>query len=378
MTLRARAVVLLAAVLSASLLAGVPSSALDPNDPSLDPEKGTLDGSPVANLPPYIKQVLPTGMRPEWSPDGKALLYLDAPLGNVWRLDLRTSRRTNLTGRFKSFGFLRAYSLHSGDILLCGPDRVPSNAGTPEAGRFDGKLFVLRKPFTRSPVPLGRPCWEGLAVSRRSDRIAWNESTIDFTQPNQEFVVGKSEIWMGDITKGKNGAPRLTSVRRVATRQDFDSKLAPIEVQDFRGPGEKELLLTAYGTLTGEVYGINLTTGATTNYTGYSPFYEEAEGTARSGVFDVVERDLMVNPIPGALDLWALALDGSATYRRLTHFNRYKGYGASNPVVSPDDRLLAFQLSVSEGAEGQGQGLFVLDLAKALSATATVPAGARP
>lgn len=367
MITRMRAVALTAAVLTASLLAGTPSSAFDPNDPSLEPEKGTAEGSPMADLPSYVKRVLPTGMRPDWSPDGRSLLYTDAPLGNVWRLDLRTHKRVNLTGRFPHHGYLRAYYLHSGDVLLCGPDKPPRNADSPEAGRFDGKLFVLQQPYTRKPVPLGRPCWEGQAVSRRSDRIAWNESTIDFTSPDQEFVVGKSEIWTGDIVKDRRGTPRLTHVRLAATREDVGVKIAPIEVQDFRGPDESELLLTAYGALTGEVYGYDLRTGTATDYSGHSPFYEEAEGAAHSGTFDVVERDLMVNPIPGTLDLWHLALDGSAGFQRLTHFNRHKGYGASNPVVSPDDRLIAFQLSVSEGAEGEGAGIFVLDIAKALA-----------
>jgi len=76
----------------------------------------------------------------------------------------------------------------------------------------------------------------------------------------------------------------------------------------------------------------------------------------------LVERDLMVNPIPGALDFWRLTLDRPRTWQRLTHFNRYRGYGASNPVVSPDGQRVAFQLSLADGAEGEGAGLFVLDL----------------
>ena len=358
--------VLCALAVALSLLPSAPGAAFDPEDPSLDPDKNTLEGSPVDHLPSHIKQVLPTGMRPDWSPDGKALLYTDAPLGDVWRLDLRTGKKRNLTGRFDTFGFLRAHHLANGDLVLCGPDQKPSNAGEPEEGRFDGKLFVLPKPYRKSRlVPLGRPCWEGLAVSRLRNRIAWNESDIDFTSPDQRFLVGKSEIWMGDITKNRKGVPRLTQVRRVATRQDFTPPLAPIEVQDFRGPTENELILTGYGVLTGEVLGIDVRTRQTTNYTGYSPFYEEAEGVARDGTFVIVERDLMVNPIPGALDLWRLDLDGSGALQRLTHFNRYKGYGASNPVISPNNRFMAFQLSVAEGAEGQGEGLFVLDLSRA-------------
>ena len=352
-----------ALALLAPLLWAGPGTA-DPTDVSLDPEKNTLAGSPADHLPPYVHRVLGSGMRPDWSPSGRALLYLDAPLGDVWRLNLKTGRRTNLTGRLGAHGFLRAHYLPSGDIVLCGPDHEVVAEGEDEPGRFDGRLWVLPKPYTKLTL-LGRSCWEGLAISRKADRLAWNESTIDFTNPNEQFIAGKSQIWTGDITRGPKGRPRLTKVRKVADRSDFDTAIAPIEVQDFRGPKEDELILTAYGALTGEVYGIDLRTGTTTNYTGYSPFYEEAEGVARSGRYVVVERDLMVNPIPGTLDLWALALDGSATFQRLTHFNRYTGYGASNPVVSPNDKKLAFQLSVADGAEGEGAGIYVLDIARA-------------
>jgi hypothetical protein len=360
---RLGAILALALVLPA-LWAG-PSSA-DPTDVSLDPQKNTLSGSPADHLPPYVRKVLGHGMRPDWSPDGRRLLYLDAPLGDVWRLDLRTGRKRNLTGSLHAHGFLRAHHLPSGDLVLCGPDHEVDRGGE-EPGRFESRLWLLPRPYTKLTL-LGPSCWEGIAVSRRTDRIAWNESTIDFTHPDQEFVAGRSEIWTGDITRGRRGKPRLTKVERVATRADFDTRVAPIEVQDFRGPAEDELLLTAYGVLTGEVYGLDLRTGATRNYSGYSPFYEEVEGTARSGRYAIVERDLMVNPIPGTLDLWALALDGSAAYRRITHFNRYRGYGASNPVVSPDDRHVAFQLSVADGAEGEGAGIYLLNLRRALRA----------
>ncbi len=75
---RVRAVALTALVLTGSLLGGSPSSALDPSDPSLELEKGTVEGSPMSKLPAYIKRVLPTGMRPDWSPDGRALIYTEA------------------------------------------------------------------------------------------------------------------------------------------------------------------------------------------------------------------------------------------------------------------------------------------------------------
>lgn len=61
-------------------------------------------------------------------------------------------------------------------------------------------------------------------------------------------------------------------------------------------------------------------------------------------------------------DIWRLSLDGLATYERLTRFNRYSGFYASNPVVHPDGRKFAFQLSVQGGAEGDGAGILLFDL----------------
>jgi hypothetical protein len=356
-------VVMAALALLISLVAAAPGQAFNPSDPSLDPEKATRSGSPVDDLPPYIRQVLPTGMRPAWSPDGGALVYLDAPLGDVWRLDLRTGARRNLTGHLQAPGFTRAHYLPNGDLVLCGPRTAPAPDDS-EPGRFDGVLWALPTPYAGPVVPLGRPCWEGIAVSRTHHRIAWNESDINFT--STEGIVGaatgKSEIWMGDVVGGPQRTPHLANVQRVVTRWESVPD-APIEVQDFRGPDDRELIFTAYAHLTGEVMGFDRQTRRTVDYSN-RPFYEEAEGVAPDGSFVLVERDLMVSPIPGALDIWRLSLDGTATWQRLTHFNRYRGYGASNPVVSPDGRQVAFQLSVTDGAEGEGSGLFLLDLTR--------------
>ena len=351
----AAVLVVLAAVTAA------PGHALDPADPSLDPEKATLDGSPLDDLPHHIQLVSPTGMRPTWSPDGGALLYLDAPLGDVWQLDLRSGARRNLTGRFATFGFLRAHYLASGDLVLCGPAAAPDPEAE-EPGRFDGVLWALPAPYNRPPVALGRPCYEGIAVSRTTNRIAWNESAIDFTADDMlvEAATGKSEIWTGEVVVDGKGGARLVDQRLLLSRYDVVPPV-PLEAQDFTGPSDTQLVFTAYGYQGGEVMRYDSVTGQVTNHSN-RPFYEEAEGTAPDGSYVLVERDLMVNPIPGALDFWRLSLS-TGTWQRLTHFNRYRGYGASNPVVSPDGRSVTFQLSLAHGAEGEGQGLLVMDLA---------------
>lgn len=223
-------------------------------------------------------------------------------------------------------------------------------------------LWVFRAPFNSPPQPLGMWCWEGIAVSKRSREIAWNRSQIDYTDPDilGQVINGISEIWTGKI---RRRAPRadLVKVRRAIDRSAI-SPFAVLEVQDFR-PNSSELIFTDYGNLSAgaEVMGVDLTTGEVRNYSN-SPCYEEVEGIFPDGQAVLVERDLESIYMPTAIDIWRLSLDGLATYERLTHFNRYRGFYASNPVVHPRGRKFAFQLSIEGGTEGDGDGVLVFDL----------------
>lgn len=331
----------------------------------IDPEKGTLDGSPLDDLPPHIRLVADFGMRPDFSPDGRALLFLDgAPLGDVWRIDVATGALRPLTTHFEHRGFARAQYLKNGDVLLCGPTSGPlPSEQRPEAGRFTGVLSVLRATFpNRPPQALGLPCWEGVVASRTSMRIAWNRSDIDYTAPNlvDRVVFGISEIWTGEL-RFLRGQAIVTDVARAVDRTAV-SPIAVLEAQGFRPRAEREVIFTAYAHQGGEVMGIDLASGAVRNYSN-SPLYEEAEGVSPDGRTVLVERDLESTAIPGPLDIWQLSLDGTSTFRRLTFFNRYRGgYYASNPTWSADGRSFAFQLSIDGPTEGEGAGLLIFDL----------------
>ena len=67
----------------------------------------------------------------------------------------------------------------------------------------------------------------------------------------------------------------------------------------------------------------------------------------------------------GDIDIWRLALDGSGTSRRLTFFSAYAGFGANNPVVSPDGRKMAFGLRIKGGQHGNAQGILLYHFDKA-------------
>jgi hypothetical protein len=383
----------LALVLLTSASAGLAHEphvrAPDPARPELaqhDLEKGSRHGSPLDALPPHITEVtlppeVPNAMRADWSPDGRRLVFLDALIGNAWEYDLAHGRARNLTGRYLPGGVLRAHHLSNGDLLLCAP---PSRDVTdPEDGRFRGELWVMTRPLgTSAPVRGGgadERCWEGVAVSKApgSTRIAWARSAIDFTAVPGVFVqaaTGQSQIMTGRIAYGRAGVPSLVDVALAVDRADVGPD-AIVEPQDYRF-GDRELVFSAYFHRGGEVMAIDLPTGRITDQS-RSPWYEEPEGIDPDGRFVLVERDLAVVVFPGELDIWRLTLDGSGTFERLTTFNHFEGFGATNPVVSPAGDRFAFQLEEAGGGHGAGSGLLLFDLA-AWDAAGPHPAGPDP
>jgi Tol biopolymer transport system component len=63
------------------------------------------------------------------------------------------------------------------------------------------------------------------------------------------------------------------------------------------------------------------------------------------------------------IDIWKLKLDGTGQdFHRLTNFNDYEGYKASNPVVSTDGRFMAFQLAKTADEAGVGYGILLYHL----------------
>lgn len=343
----------------ASLAAGPEMEEVAPEDP----DRGTRRGSPLDDLPAGMRALTDVGQRPDWSPDGTEIVFLDdSPLGDVWTVDVASGETRNLTERLDHHGFARAYYLSNGDLLLCGPTSGPQpNDERPEAGRFTGVMSVFRAPFDEPPVPLGMPCWEGIATARSSLRIAWNRSDIDYTDADLvgRVVNGITEIWTGEL-RYDGDRVTLVDVRKVLDRDAF-GHMAVFEVQSFRPPAEDELILTGYAYQGGEVLGLDLETGTVRNYSNSSA-YEEAEGVDPGGEAVYVERDLAYGGVePGALDIWRLGL-GDGSWERVTQFNGYAPFYASNPTVSPDGDRLAFQLSIDGDTEGEGDGILLMDL----------------
>lgn len=312
--------------------------------------------SPVDELPRHITQLTTFGERADWSHDGKRILFLSKTFGDAMEIDLETKAIRNRTAHYPHLGYTRALYLSNGDILLSGPQAFdPRNSGAARSNCF---LYVLDKDGTKPASPLGVSCAEGPAVSRHHLHIAWTSTGYK--------EVDRSWITEADLEYDEDGTPRLTNRKVVLDSSDLPFRCS-LETQNFRPPEERELIFSAYHRDDDEcdVCGVNLATKKVTKYTDSPDDYDEPEGIYPDGSATLVECDKQNGQGSRHVDLWKLSLDGRGRYEQLTHFSDYRGYKASNPVVSDDGRYIAFQLAKSGDAAGVGHGILLYDVERA-------------
>lgn len=315
---------------------------------NLSAASGKMAGSPLDDLPPYIRQITHFGERADWSPDGRKILFLERTFGDVFEVEVATGIIRPISHHFFHEGFTRALYLANGDILLSGSRTF--DAADPWTSRSEkqAELWVLSRELNAPPVPLGEYCSEGPAVSRKRMHIAW-------TQGNA--------FWGADIIY-ENGKPKLSGKKKLLDRKDLPFECG-LETQNFRPPAEEELIFSAYDYQGTEVCGLNLTTGKITNYSNAPNQYDEPEGIFPDGQYTLVECNKHMDIPEGIqeIDIYKLALDGSGRMERITYFADYIGYKATNPVVSDDGRFIAFQFAKKGDPAGVGRGILVLDIA---------------
>jgi hypothetical protein len=316
--------------------------------------------SPDQDLPPHITRLTRFGERADFSHDGKRVLFLEKTFGDVYEVDLETRTPRLLTGHYPHYGYTRAVYLANGDILLSGPERFDPKR--PGDARVQCVLSVLDKGLTRPPTPLGTKCSEGPAASRKRMHIAWTHVAAQYPE---EMPAGSSRIYEAHL-RDDGGVPRLANQKLVLDSRDLPFQCT-LECQNFRPTDERELTFSAYGHQGTDTCGVDLDTKTVVNYSDAPDQYDEVEGIFPDGRSTLVEcdRESLSGKGPGHVDIWKLSLDGKKTWERLTYFNRYPGFKASNPVVSDDGRLMAFQMARSRDPAGVGYGIFIYDFAKA-------------
>jgi Tol biopolymer transport system component len=344
----------LAALLGAPLLMSAVSALPLSSEPARTPQAAAPSaGSPLSTLPSYMKVLLPWGQRPEWDREGR-VVFMEKAFGDAYRVDPRTRELTPLTTHYTHEGYDRVLVLANGDFLLTGPpDLDAKDAWKDRHTRFE--MFVLDRSLTKPPVALGERIDEGPAVSRTRLHIAW-------TPP------GQRDIYEADIVYA-DGKPSLANKRLVLSYggRPMSERLEP---QDFRAPGERELLFSCYsGTLEepfyfSDVCGVDLASGRVTNYSNTPQQYDEVEGIFPDGRHTLVESDRHGVNKQWKIDIYRLPLDGRNTADRITHFDGIPGgYHGSNPVVSDDGRQIVIQVGIHGGGAGQGRGLVLVDVA---------------
>lgn len=302
------------------------------------------------------------GGRPAFSPDGKRIAFVGQTYGDAFEVDLATLDVRNLTKDIPHNGIVRIQYLRDGNFLVTAP-RATAGQNT----RAHLEMWVLDKSLKRSLQPLGSQVFEGTAVSRRTNMIAW--SVI-------EPELGSSENWqlgfsrpvkhyMAEVSYHQ-GRAFLDNKREILSRAP--KECAFIEPQDFRD-GDAELIYSCMGPRAGStvsisVWGTQLPDGASTTYFKRAGTYAEVEGIAPDGRWAAVECGDQAKAVLPPLDLCRLQLQPNGRLTPLVKGTMpLSTWGISNPVISPDGQWIAFQRSNSAEADiGGGSGVYLMKL----------------
>lgn len=302
------------------------------------------------------------GGRPAFSPDGKRIAFVGRTYGDAFEIDLATRKVRNLTRDIPHHGIVRIQYLPTGDFLITAPRR-----GAGPNTRAHLELWVLSHAKQTGLQPLGAPVFEGVAVSRRENRIAWT-SIEPGLKPNEAWQMGFAKPTKRYVARisYSNGVPRLIEKREIMPALPANCMF--IEPQDFRGD-DSELIFSCIGRSTGStplisVMGTRLPDGPTTIYFRRSGEYAEAEGIAPDGSWTTVECGSQAKSALPPLDICRLEMvaEGALT-RMVVGSQAGSEHDISNPVVSPDGRSIAFQRSLRDDPDiGGGNGIYLLRL----------------
>ncbi len=311
-------------------------------------------GSPLEQLPKHIEALTHFGERADISPDNQRVAFMNKSFGDAFVIDLKTRVIRCLTCHVPGAAFLRVMHLVTGDYILIGPERFQDVRAS--RSRDNELWFLSRQPGSR-PVRLNQKMSEGAAISKRSLKIAFSQTSAQ----NPELPAGASRLITAEMDL-TGGAPRLVSQRVVHESKD---RSCTVEAQDFYDNDSKMVFTCYEPNDTASVMGIDLATGQVSNFSKAPGTYNEPEGIFPDGKYTCVEADRQIQKLGGRggsrqIDIWKLRLDGTGQdFTRLTHFNDYEGFKASNPVVSTDGRFMVFQVARSADEAGVGYGILL-------------------
>lgn len=316
-------------------------------------------GSPLDHLPKQIEMVTHFGERADISPDNQRIAFMNKSFGDAFVIDLRTKVIRCLTCNVPGAVFLRIMHLPTGDYLLIGPK---SFADVKSSRSKDNELWFLSKKAGSRPVPLGQKMSEGAAIAKKGTKIAYSVTHGQDPALNPE----QSQLFTADVIVAGQSA----TLKNKQLVHESPSKACTIEAQDFYA-NDRKMTFTCYEPKgLGSVMTLDMDTGKTANMSKAPGTYNECEGIFPDTRYTTVEADRQVEKLGGKhgagnIDIWKLRLDGTGKdFKRLTYFNDYEGYKASNPVVATDGSFMAFQMAHPADEAGVGYGLLIYRFTK--------------
>ena len=311
-------------------------------------------GSPIDNLPANIQVLTTFGERADFSPDNKRVAFMTKSFGDAMMIDLETRKLKCLTCNVPAAAFLRVMHLATGDYILIGPEKFTDIHTSRER---DNELWFLSKQPGSKPVRFNEKMSEGMAISKKSMKIAYSQLHAQYP----DIKEGASRIIVADIDLS-SGIPKIVNKKIVYESADSTCTL---EAQDFFDNDTKMTFICYEPAHMASVMTMDLNTRQIVNHSQKPNTYNECEGIFPDGKYTCVEADRQCDQLGGRrgpwnIDIWKLKLDGTGKdFVRLTHFNDYEGGKASNPVVSTDGKLMAFQFANTTDPAGVGYGLLL-------------------
>jgi len=311
-------------------------------------------GSPIDHLPANITMVTQFGERADFSPNNQQIAFMAKSFGDAMLYDIGTKKITCLTCSVPGAVFLRVMHLSNGDYILIGPEKF-ENINI--SRRRDNELWYLKNQKGSKPVKIGIHMSEGMAISKRSLKIAFSQLHDHVA----EIPEGASRLIVADLDLS-DSIPKLVNQKVVYESPDRN---CTIEAQDFYDNDSKMTFTCYEPNGFASVMGIDLKTMAVNNFSQKPGSYNECEGIIPGGKYSLVEADRQCDWLGGKrgsgnIDIWKLKLDGTGKdFVRVTNFNDYEGFKSSNPVVSTDGKYMAFQLANTKDPAGVGYGILL-------------------
>lgn len=316
-------------------------------------------GSPLDALPKNIEILTHFGERADFSPSNTEVAFMAKSFGDAFVIDLKTRAIRCLTCSIPGAAFLRVMHLANGDYILIGAEKFTDIRTS--RGRDNELWYLPRKPGSK-PVRLHQKMSEGAAISKTSMRIAFSETSTQ--NPALSSEVSNLIVAEVDLSGPE---PALKNKQAAFTSTDRSCRL---EAQDFYD-NDRKMTYTCYEPKgLSSVWTIDLATKERVNQTKAIGSYNEVEGIFPGGQYTCVESDqqgvrMGATQLFRDIDIWKLKLDGTGqSFERLTFFNDYEGGKASNPVVSTDGRMMAFQFARSGDEAGVGYGILLMHFGK--------------